>query len=50
MKITTENNGRVRAVMPDLGNPLVGHIRERARTYHAEADEEHVGLRIGQWS
>lgn len=41
---------RVGTMMPDFGYPFVGHIRERARTDHTEADQKHVGLRIRQWS
>lgn len=37
-------------MVSDLWYPLVRDVRIRAGTDDAEADKEHVGLRIGQWS
>lgn len=37
-----EDDGRVRAVVLDLGVPLGSDILEGRRTGHAEADQEHV--------
>ena len=45
-----EDDRYVGTVVPDLRHPFVAHIRERARADHAEANEKHVGLRVGERS
>lgn len=43
-----ENNGRFGTIELDLVVPFRFHVLERRRIHNAEANEKHVGLRIGE--
>jgi hypothetical protein len=43
-----EHNGRVRAMLPDLLEPVGLHVHEGDRLHHAETDQEHVRLPVGR--
>ena len=43
-----EDDRGVGAVLPDLGVPLGPHVVQRVGVGDAEADQEHVGVRVGE--
>ena len=43
-----EDDWRVGAVPLDLGVPLGPHVVQRVGVGDAEADQEHVGVRVGE--